>query len=308
MIVDQASDQRALDDVLHGLRVVDSCYCRTELSAPWGLAMAGCSNITFHFVAAGECWLHSSAGLRRLGVGDLVVFPRGAGHRLLGAPEVPRRWVLDLPLAGQTEAAISITHGGGGEATLVLCGGAAFDPPDQPLVSQLPEQITITADSEWVGAALRLMGMEAAERRPGGETVIARLCDILVIHAVREWLATSPEARRGWLGAVRDPHVGRALLRIHESPETDFTVASLAAEAHLSRAAFAERFSALVGMPPLTYVRHHRMRLATDLMRDRGLAASEVAARLGYGSVAAFSRAYKQTVGVSPGAARRRGA
>jgi AraC-like DNA-binding protein len=305
MIVDQASDQRAIDTVLHGLRLADSCYCRTELSAPWGLAMTQCSNITFHFVAAGECWLHSSAGLRRLGVGDLVVFPRGAGHRLLGAPRVPRRWVLDLPLAGQTEPAISITHGGGGEPALVLCGGAAFDPPDQPLVAQLPELLTVSADGDWIGSTLRLMGIEAAQRRPGGETVIARLCDILVIHAVREWLATSPDARRGWLGAMRDPHVGRALLRIHEEPEADFTVASLAAEAHMSRAAFAERFRALVGVPPLTYLRHERMRLATDLMRHRGLATSEVAARFGYSSVAAFSRAYKRTLGVPPGAARR---
>jgi AraC-like DNA-binding protein len=308
VIVDQASeqDQRALDEVLHGLRVVETCYCRTELTAPWGLDMAECPNLLFHFVAAGDCWLESAQGLRRLRVGDLVVFPRGAQHRLLGAPDVAARWVLALPLPDQKEAAIELSHGGGGEPALVLCGGAAFDPPDQPLVSLLPELMTVGAnDGEVVASMLRLMGLEAADRRPGGETVIGRLCDILMVHAVREWLATSPEARRGWLGALRDPHIGRALLRMHNEPAEPHTVASLAAAAHMSRGAFAERFARLVGRPPLAYLTDRRMQLATELMRVHGYAPSEVAPLVGYGSVAAFSRAYKRTIGVPPGAARR---
>jgi AraC-like DNA-binding protein len=306
VIVDQASE-RALDQVLHGLRLRDSCYCRTELSAPWGLDMAACSNIVFHFVAEGDCWLDAGDGdLRPLAPGSLVVFPRGTHHRLLGTPDVPDRAVLDLPIAGQTEPATYLSHGGGGEPALVLCGGAAFDPPDQPLVAHLPQLLTVGGDDDWVAGTLALTGREAAERRPGGETVISRLFDVLVIHAVREWLATSPDAHRGWLGALRDPHIGRALLEIHEQPDRPFTVASLAATAHMSRAAFAERFSALVGTAPMAYVTEHRMRVATELMRDGGLQPSEVASRVGYGSIAAFSRAYKRTMGVPPGAARRR--
>jgi AraC-like DNA-binding protein len=285
--------------------VVDSCYCRTELSAPWGLAMAGCQNITFHFIAAGRCWLDSVEGRRELAVGDLVLFPRGARHRLLGAPDVPSAWLLELPLPDQQEAASYLSHGGGGEPALVLCGGAAFDPPDQPLVNQLPDLLTLGDDSGWVGATLKLMGLEAAEQRPGGETVIARLCDILIIHAVREWLATSPDAQHGWLGALRDPHISRALREIHDEPERPHTVASLAAIAHMSRAAFAQRFTELVGVSPMAYVTRHRMRIATELLRDRRLTPSAVAHRVGYGSVAAFSRAYKRTTGATPTAARR---
>jgi AraC-like DNA-binding protein len=298
--VDHASG--ALDEVLHGLRLTDSCYCRTELTAPWGLDMDDCSNITFHFVAEGRCWVGTRDGLRELAPGDLVVFPRGSQHRLLGARDVPRRWLLRLPLANQKEPASYMTHGGGGEPALVLCGGAAFDPPDQPLVGQLPELMTVRGDDGWVGSALALMGREAAEARPGGETVIARLCDVLIIHAVREWLATSPEAQDGWLGALRDPHVGRALALIHDAPEEPHTVASLAAAAHLSRAAFAERFTALVGMAPIAYLTRHRMRVATELLRDHRLSPSEVAGRVGYGSVAAFSRAYTRTRGHPPSA------
>jgi AraC-like DNA-binding protein len=308
VIVDQASDLRALDEVLHGLRLAETCYCRTELTAPWGLDMAECSNITFHFVARGRCWVESDEGVQRLGVGDLVVFPRGAHHRLLCEPDVASRWVLALPLPEQTEPAIELSHGGGGEPALVLCGGAAFVPPDQPLVQLLPDLLTIDSDGDgWVSSTLRLMGLEAAERRPGGETVIGRLCDILVIHAVREWLATSPDAQTGWLGALRDPHIGRALLLMHNEPAQPHTVASLAAAAHMSRGAFAERFTRLVGRPPLAYLTDRRMQLATELMRIHGYAPSEVAPLVGYGSVAAFSRAYKRTMGVSPGVARRAG-
>jgi AraC-like DNA-binding protein len=304
VIVDQASE-RALDQVLHGLRLTDSCYCRTELTAPWGLDMAACSNIVFHFVAAGHCWLEAGDDLHALAPGSLVVFPRGAHHRLVSAPDVPLASVLALPMAGQTEPATYLSHGGGGVPALVLCGGAAFDPPDQPLVTHLPELLMVSGEDDWVAATLELTGREAAERRPGGETVICRLFDVLVIHAVREWLATSPDAHRGWLGALRDAHIGRALLEIHEQPDRPFTVASLAATAHMSRAAFAERFTALVGLAPMAYVTERRMELATRLMRERGLPASEVATRVGYGSLAAFSRAYKRTVGVPPGAARR---
>jgi AraC-like DNA-binding protein len=299
VIVDRSSD--ALDEVLHGLRLVDSCYCRTELTAPWGLEMAECSNITFHFIAAGPCWLESAEGRRELAVGDLVVFPRGAHHSLLGARDVPRRWVLELPLP---ESTTHLSHGGGGDPALVLCGGAAFDPPDQPLVGELPAVMTVGESDGWVGATLELMGREAAEPRPGGETVIERLCDILIIHAVREWLATSPAAQDGWLGALRDPYLGRALAAVHAEPAAPHTVASLAAAAHMSRAAFAERFAAHVGTAPMAYVTRHRMRIATELLRGRGMSPSEVASRVGYGSVAAFSRAYKRTMGVSPSAAR----
>jgi AraC-like DNA-binding protein len=301
VIVDRSSE--ALDEVLHGLHLVDSCYCRTELSAPWGLEMAECDNLLFHFVAEGDCWLETSAGLRRLAVGDLVVLPRGTRHRLLGAPGVPQRWMLALPIPGRAyETASRLSHGGGGESALVICGGAAFDPPDPPLVGLLPELLSVDGSDGWVGSTLTVVGLEAARPRPGGETVIARLFDILMIHAIREWLATSPDAHRGWLGALRDPHIGRVLALIHASPERPFTVAALADAAHLSRAAFAERFTRLVGVAPMQYVTRHRMQVATRLLRDRGLAPSEVARRVGYGSVAAFSRAYKRVVGVPPGA------
>jgi transcriptional regulator GlxA family with amidase domain len=120
------------------------------------------------------------------------------------------------------------------------------------------------------------------------------------VHALRVWLE-SPDAERGWLGALRDPSLGRALLAMHEAPEDPWTVESLAATAHLSRAAFAERFTSFVGVPPMTYVRGLRVRRAADRLRA-GEPVGAVAQRSGYGSVAAFSRAFKQATGMTPSA------
>jgi AraC-like DNA-binding protein len=295
MVVDQAS---ALDAVLHGLRLADTCYCRTSLSAPWGLDQPDCSNVTFHFVASGPCWLRVAGELRELAPGDLVVFPRGSRHRLLGAPRVPETAVLELPVAD--EPASELTHGGGGTPSLVLCGGAWFETPEPMLTALLPDVLTVRAsEDDWVRSTVTLMAQEARRARPGGQTVIARLSDILIIHALREWLGTSPEAERGWLGALRDPSIGPALLAMHETPSEPWTVASLAATAHLSRAAFSERFTRLVAQPPMSYLRGLRIRRAAERLRA-GETVAAVARRSGYGSVAAFSRAFKQVTGTSP--------
>jgi AraC-like DNA-binding protein len=137
--------------------------------------------------------------------------------------------------------------------------------------------------------------------------VLTRLSDILLIHAVRAWLEHSPLAQEGWLGALRDEQIGRALAEIHRHPEQRWTVASLAAVAHMSRSSFADRFTVLVGESPLAYLTSRRMQLATRLLRDARLLPADVAAHVGYDSVPAFTRAYKRTVGISPGATRRQG-
>ena len=294
-------------DVLHGLRVEGSCYCRTELSAPWGLDFERCPGVSFHFVAAGHCWFALDGRATRLDRGDLVVLPHGHAHQLLGALDVPGRAFLRLPDATGGEPVTRLRHGGGGDPTLVLCGGTRFAEPHTPLIEALPPVLRVTAEEEagqeWINATLTVMGLEAARPRPGGETVLARLCDILVIHAVRDWLETSPQARAGWLGALRDERIGPALALIHRHPERRWTVASLAVATHQSRALFARRFTDLVGDPPLAYLTRRRMQLATSLIRA-GASVGAVAGQVGYGSVAAFSRAYKKTTGAPPSVAR----
>jgi transcriptional regulator GlxA family with amidase domain len=149
------------------------------------------------------------------------------------------------------------------------------------------------------------MAEEARETRAGGEAVVTRLSDILVIQAIRSWITHDPAARQGWMGALRDPDVGRVMAAIHRAPERDWALAGLAAEAGMSRSAFAKRFTELVGTPAMQYVARWRMYLAEDLLRDTGTSVKEAGARVGYASEAAFSRAYKRTTGRSPVTAKR---
>jgi len=153
---------------------------------------------------------------------------------------------------------------------------------------------------------LRFMAAEARELRPGGETVITRLADILVIQAIRSWIARDPAAQTGWLGALRDQQIGRAIALVHRDPARNWTVASLAMAVGMSRSAFAARFSQLVGEPAVRYVTRWKMHAALMWLKEENAALSEIASRLGYESEAAFSRAFKRVVGISPGAARRR--
>jgi AraC-like DNA-binding protein len=298
------SSESGLAEALRDLRVAQTYYCRSELSAPWGLAIPVCDMILFHFVASGRCLLETDSADLTLEAGDLVVFPHGHRHSLMDAPGRRVRQIVPLPKHELGEYSSLLVHGGGGERTVVLCGGARFDPVDQPLVAQLPDLLHLPATDE-LRAVTDLMSDEATALRPGGETVLTRLSDVLLVHAVRAWLECSPLAHEGWLGALRDEHIGQALTYMHREPQRRWTVGSLAAVAHMSRSSFAQRFGQLVGEAPIAYLTRQRMRLATRLLRDSRLMPAQVAAQVGYDSVAAFSRAYKRATGVTPGAAHR---
>jgi len=150
------------------------------------------------------------------------------------------------------------------------------------------------------------MSAEARELRAGGETVITRLADILVIQAIRSWIARDPSAQRGWLGALRDKQIGGAIALIHRDAAYNWTVASLATTVGMSRSAFAARFTQLVGEPAMHYVARWKMHAALMWLEEDDAPLGELASRLGYESDAAFSRAFKRFIGVSPGAVRRR--
>jgi AraC-like DNA-binding protein len=151
------------------------------------------------------------------------------------------------------------------------------------------------------------MAAEAEEMHPGGETVITRLADILVIQAIRAWIQKDPVAQTGWLGALRDKQIGSAISIIHRDPARTWTVASLAAEVGMSRSAFAARFTELVGEPAMHYLARWRMHVALTWLKEDSSTLGEMASRLGYQSEAAFSRAFKRFIGTSPGAVRRHG-
>jgi AraC-like DNA-binding protein len=299
MIIDRSST----DAALHGLRIVDTRYCRTELSAPWGLEMEQCSIVTFHFVAHGRCLLTGAGEDRWLDHGQFVVFPHGSRHRLLSGPGQPADPVTPLPKQQLGPSSSVLRHGGGGDGALLLCGGSSFVPSDHPLVDLLPD-VLVTTPTGHMSGVLPILEAEATLPGTSSEMIVTRLSDVLITHTIRTWLQTSPQAQHGWLGALRDERLGRALTLLHHAPAHAWTVASLAAEARMSRSLFARRFTEMVGLTPMDYLTQLRMRHATYLMREQGLNLAQTATRVGYRSPAAFARAYKRVTGHTPGTTR----
>ena len=158
--------------------------------------------------------------------------------------------------------------------------------------------------SDWLHAILGVMADEVAQVQPGGDAVVSRLCDIVVIQAIRSWIERDAAAQTGWLGALRDPQIGAAIAAIHSRPTEDWTVASLATEAAMSRSAFAARFTELVGEPAMRYVTRWRMLNALDLLETTDQTVAAVGRSVGYDSEAAFSRAFTRVVGSPPSVAR----
>lgn len=305
----------ALGEALHTLRMSDSFYSRCEFTAPWGLALPAMPNyVMFHVVMSGQCWLEvEGADDRLLQPGDLALVPHGEGHRLASERGVPGVGLFELPRQHVSERYEILQQGGGGAAVSLICGVVRFDHPAAHLLVQiLPSLITVEASSplhlDWIQSTLRFMIAEAKALRPGGETVITRLADVLVIQAIRSWIEQDPAAQTGWLGALRDRQIGRAIALVHREPARAWTVASLANEVAMSRSAFSARFTGLVGEAPMHYLARWRMHVALTWLKEDSAALGELAHRLGYQSEAAFSRAFKRVIGVSPGAVRRSGA
>jgi AraC-like DNA-binding protein len=302
-----------LGQALHFLRMSGTFYCRSEFSAPWGLDLPPMpDSLMLHVVMAGSCWLEvGAAPAQRLRPGDLALVPHGAGHVLRGEPGAPAGALFDLPRERVGEHFEILRHGGGGEPATMVCAAVRFEhPAARHLVTMLPPSIVIDAaqvpDADWLHSSLRLMAAEARQPRPGGETVITRLADILVIQAIRGWIAQSPQQQTGWLGALQDRTIGRAITLMQREPARNWTLGSLADSVALSRSAFAARFTERVGVPAMQYLTMWRMQLAQGWLQAPGAVLADVAERAGYRSEAAFSRAFKRHVGVAPGAARLR--
>jgi AraC-like DNA-binding protein len=301
-----------LGEALHSLRMSGAFYCRSEFTEPWGLTLPPLPGyLWFHVVTSGRVSLDLGDGeLTTLHGGDLALVTQGTGHRLCSDPTAPAPGILDLPRDEISDRYEVLHHGGGGTLTRMMCGAVRFDhPAARNLVGVLPEIIYVDAvsapDVVWMQGTLALIAAETRHQRPGGEAVITRLADVLIIQAIRWWLETDPSARAGWLGALRDEQIGRALSLIHGDPARAWTVAALADELPLSRSAFAARFTELVGEPVMQYVTRWRMRVAVNALEDDGATVAELANRLGYRSEAAFARAFKRVVGVAPGSIRR---
>ncbi len=299
-----------LAEAMRFVQMTGIFYSPSEFTEPWGIHIPPMNNcVWFHVITSGLATLEIDGEEMQAAAGDLVLVPHGTGHRGWGLEKAPTPDVFDLPQEYANEQYSVLRHGGGGARTTMVCGGISFDhPASRHLIEALPTVIHLKGSranrADWTQAILELMDEEVRSRRPGSEAVVSRLCDIVVIKAIRSWIEDDPAAQSGWLGALRDEQIGVAIAAIHSDPARPWTVASLADEVAMSRSAFAAKFTALVGEPAMQYVTRWRMNLAADLLRTRDSTVAAVATRVGYESEAAFSRAFKRVMGASPRSAR----
>jgi AraC-like DNA-binding protein len=301
-----------LGEALHFLRMSGAFYCHSELTSPWGLTLPALPGyLWFHVVTTGGMSLDmGERDAISLQPGEMALVTHGEGHWLRSEPDAPAPGILDLEREEVSEHYEILRHGGGGAMTRLVCGAVRFDhPAARSLVANLPDVIRIESalgpEMEGLQGTLGLIAAETRRIRPGGEAVITRLSDILVIQAIRAWIESDGSAQTGWIAALRDPQIGRALSLIHGEPEREWSVASLADELAMSRSAFAARFTELVGEPVMQYVTRWRMQVAVNSLQEEGSTVAELAAKLGYRSEAAFARAFKRVIGKAPGALKR---
>jgi AraC-like DNA-binding protein len=296
-----------LSEVLGELRITSTLYCHFAVADGRGVAYPAVGQAGFHLVTEGALTLVLASGERHpLAAGDFVVVTHGGAHQL----EAGRGARVEAVQGAAARAVDGVARVGSGAAVgRYLCGALQFGAPaDHPLLSALPPVIHVRSGragaQPWLASHLDAVACEARSGRPGAEAVITRLSEVLFVQAIRYHLAELPPSAHGWLGALRDPQVGRAVGLMHRHPDRAWTVASLAGEVGLSRSHFAERFAAVVGRPPLAYLAEWRMHRGRALLRG-GARVGEVARRVGYGSEAAFSTAFRRASGMAPGAYRR---
>jgi AraC-like DNA-binding protein len=280
---------------------------RALLRAPWGLRFPAAGAVGVQVILKGSAWLMGPGEMApiEMGAGDVALIRRHAPHALADGPATPL-WDVDYDAHVPADhwpadgSALDPTSGG----TVML--GGTYDLEGaraHPLFADLPDVVHLPA-RVGVGSPLRavidLIGAELDRNLPGTSAATPALLDLLLLYSVRAWFE-APEAPSGWARASRDPGLNTALRLIHERPEQPWTVAELAAQSALSRAAFARRFAEFTGRPPLAYLTWWRMCTAGRLLRSTGDPLAVIAARVGYSNEYAFSKAFRRELGQSPG-------
>jgi AraC-like DNA-binding protein len=314
-----------LSDVLRAIRLAGVVYFDFRLMPPWvaeappaqeiaGTVLPGSERVMeYHVLVEGTAWGHVVDGEPiHIRAGDLLLFPQGDRHVLSSAPGM--RSAPDLSMYTQSSElplVYELAAGREGRTTRLICGFFGCDErPYNPLLTALPPVIHLPADGgdasmRPLAAMLDIAIRQERRNQPGTENVLARLSELMLVEAIRRYLAELPDTQRSWLAGLRDPVVGRALEAMHAAPHEAWTIERLGRTIGVSRSVLAARFADMVGHPPMQYLTLWRMQLASRLLHD-GQAVIEVANAVGYESEAAFSRTFKKLMGTPPGQWRRR--
>lgn len=301
----------SIGKLLDSLHMESSFFTQSSLSSPWALAMPPMSNcMMYHIVVEGSALFRLGKTEIQLNTGDFILFPKGEGHTLSDGTCSSYTPLSELPIQVVTERFEKLKFGGNGAQTDMVCGVLLFQHPLAiKLLGILPSYILIRQDAESscnnIGKISNLLKAETNNVEVGAEGVIARLSDILVITAMRQYLLELNDEKMGWLGALEDDRIGNALKIIHDTPDLHWSLEEIAQKVGMSRTSFAQHFKRLVGSSPMEYLTEWRMSLAysrLQLSKDSVLA---IALDIGYQSEAAFSRAFKKVIGQSPNEIRK---
>jgi AraC-like DNA-binding protein len=311
-ITTDAWRETLIDNLLHSIRFRSSAYYRPELRAPWGFSI-GHRGPTFHIVSHGKCWLEVKGVAKpvQLSAGDFAVIPRSDLHVIRDSPTTRVVDYFDFLKGRVPDKQGAFSAGGEGPGSRLVCGGMQSENgATNPLLAVLPPLLHVKGRGEdiapWIRATVSHLFEELGSGRAGAAEVVTRLADILFMQVVRAYLDENIDtAESGWLAALRDQQIGRALALLHDQPHQPWTVNVLADRVALSRSAFADKFTKLVGETPLRYLTRLRLNAATARLRSGNDKLSVIAAAAGYESVPAFTKAFKRHLVVTPGEYRR---
>jgi AraC-like DNA-binding protein len=307
----------ALSDVLRSVRLKGGVFLDAQFTAPWAVSSYVTSKdcrpvlamptqiIGYHFVVEGRM-LASVKGEPAVEVraGEVVLLPRNDTHILASDPDVPPVDGHGLVQRAPDGRLARVRYGGGGTPVHIVCGFLGCEDVQDPLIASLPRLLTVNVQEatsrELIETTMNFAVGEPFESRVAASSVISRLSELLLIEAVRRYADGIGGQQAGWLRGLKDLSVGRALALIHQNLAAPWTAESLAKEVALSRSAFADRFTSLVGVPPIRYLTSWRMETAKIQLLETRKSIAQVGYTVGYESEEAFSRAFKREVGISP--------
>ena len=328
-----------LSDVLGVVRLSGAVFFKAEFSAPWAIESrrellativkpdVECL-VLFHILIEGECVVECGAlPPVRMEAGDVIVFPHGDLHTMRSPDGKKTTSIASVYSPGAGGELAQVCFGGGGSQSRFICGYLCCEQRFNPLIGSLPAILLVRSRDEyagieaidahgkhstavpdgagtWLGTTLKFTVNEARAARPGNAAMLGRLTELMFMEVLRVYMQQMP-VDGGWLAAVNDPQVGKALRLLHADPVRNWTVQELAREAAMSRSTLAARFAELVGEAPMRYLLNWRMQVAKQMLREGGQTVQDVATRVGYESEAAFNRAFKRVTGSPPVAWRK---
>lgn len=312
-----------LSEIVRAVNITGGVFLEARFTAPWAIAARvtpdDCSPfldvpaqvIAYHIVTEGRLTIElDGAAPTEVDTGEIIILPRNDSHILTSAFGLVPVSSDDLILQAVAGRLPRIEHGGGGAVTRIVCGFLAGQAGQNPLIATLPRllklDVTEGTSRDWIEASVQFAARELVAGRLASSAVMAGLSELLFVEAVRSYAASRGDAVSGWLRGLRDPKIGKALTLIHGNLAGVWTVELLARSVAMSRSAFVQRFTSLVGLPPIKYLTTSRLQSARFLLRDTAKTVAQVAHEIGYESEVAFNRAFKREFGTPPAQWRRR--